>query len=289
MSGLLTSMRSYGEVFPSPCLRPLKLTAASSNPQTPYCARSSYDRTGVMMTSYGCTTSVSLGLPVRHFFSVAPGVAGVLADQTTVTPSGYTSLATVMVRTFGIASPPDSTFPPSTGTSTASKSVSGTASTIASPSSTNSSNMRLNTRTIIGICVAVLVVVLIFGLGAWYYLRYRKPNESRLGISSSGGSIEQPPKELGLATHSRDLMQQSKSYTAFPWAPLSVDVNESASQIDQADAAKGIYYGSLPPSKAASQNHDHRSTTVHRGPNGGASSLYGVSDLSQPGCTQPSF
>ncbi|MCJ1231261.1 hypothetical protein MMC12_007938 [Toensbergia leucococca] len=247
-----------------------------------------------MMMSYACTTATSWGEAVRYFYSIAPKVAGVLADQTTVTPPGFTSLATVMVRTFAVASLPDSTSSPLAATSTVFTSVPVTASrtsTIASPSSTPTSNTRLNTPTIAGIFVAALIIILILALGVWYYLRCRKRDKSKLGVPSSRSSIQQLPNRSGLATHSSlGSMQQPGCYTIFPWSPVSVDANESASQMDQPATAKSVYNGLLAPSKPASQSHDDRSARMLRGLKGGASPLQDVpSDLSPPCCTQPSF
>ena len=202
-----------------------------------------------------------------------------------------------MDRTFAVASLPISTSSPPAASSMGFTSVSVTASrtsTTASPSSIHSSNARLSTPAVSGIVaagiVAAEIVILILALGAWYYLRRRKPNEPGLGIPSSQSSIQQPPKGSGSATPSLGSMQQPGSYTAFPFAPLSVDPNESPSQIAQPDAAKGVYYGPLALSQAALQNHDDRSATMLRGLKGGASPSQDVpSDLSQPCCTQPSF
>lgn len=85
-------------------------------------------------------------------------------------------------------------------------------------------------------------------------------------------------------------MQQPGPYASLPWGPLSVDADDSASQIGQPDAAKDGYYGPLAPSKEALQSHDDRSATMPRGFKGGASPLQdNPSDLSYPCCTQPSF
>ena len=167
---------------------PAKLIVTSSDPQTPYCATWSYDSTGVMMQSYQCTSSLSGALPYEYFYSVTKSVVGVLADEETVTPSGATSIETVVPRIFATASPPNFTSASSATTPTGSSSVSiapSKTSTLASPSGAHSSDAQFKISLIVAILLRVILVVILLALGLSRCLRHRRAGKFRSALHCS--------------------------------------------------------------------------------------------------------
>lgn len=275
---LFTQIHSCGNVSKSSMRTHARLTTVSSDPQTPYCATWSYDSTGVMMQSYLCTTSVSVGRPFRYYYSLAPSIAGVLADSMTVTPSGFTSIATVMVRTFAVASAPDYVSSPRATSSIGSSSVLVTGSrtsTMAKPSAIHSSTAPISTFGVVAISMVLGIVIQILAIGAWCFLRRRKFNGNGCGIRSFRGLIPHPRRRT------RSLGHRS-----------SLHSNELAPRIRYPDAIKAERYNPTAITEAALQDHDDVFAPLPHGIKRDSlpfHGLSGASDISPPSCAQPSF
>ena len=204
------------------------------------------------MQSYSCATASSYLLPIKSYYTIEPNVVGVIADLTTVTPSGATSIATVEVRTFASASPPH----PTSVLMAASKT-----STIASPSSTHSSIAHASTPIIVPISLSVLVAILALAFGLWQFWRRRNSSGYGCGIRSSRFWTRPRP---------------------------SVAPSESVSRVNLLGSAKNDLYRTLAREEAALQTFEGRSASIPRGLKGDASPKQGLSsEISQ--ATQPSF
>lgn len=244
--------------------------------------------------SYTCTTSKSNGGPIRYYYTVEPSVAAVLADRSTVTPSGFTSLATVISRSFATASLPVATPSRSALTSTGSSSVSeiqsGTAATT-TPSSIHGPKAGLGTPAIVGICIALLIILMLLAFVAWYYLRRRGARGPGSCNPSSPTATPKPHHGLGSATSPpTGLKQPSESPTAYPWSPLSVEPDDSAFQTCRPNAARRDMKGPVAPIEAGVENHEGRPGSTRRRSGNGVSQSQDVpSSVTQPSCTQPSF
>ena len=203
-----------------------------------------------MMQSYTCATHSNTLLPFQFYYSVKPGVVGVIADLTkTVTPSGATSIAAVEVRSFASASPP---YPSSVSLAGSKTSI------LANPSSTHLSVAHARTTEIVTISLSVLVAILALGFGLWRFLRRRGP--SRDGCCSR---------------HFQN------------WTPSSAP-EESVSRVRLLDPANEGHCRPLACREAALPTLKGHSASIPRGLKGGASPIPSLwSDFSQP--TQPYF
>ena len=227
-----------------------------------------------MMMSYGCTTRMSFGLAVKYFYSVpsATGVAAVLADETTITPSGYTSIATVMDRKFAVASPPASMTSALVAKSTDPTAVSATESAAASAtsvpardSSVPASNVHLSTSDFVGIFTAVQIIILGV-ISACLYLRRRKRQGVKWRSPRCCGLRKQLSKIPPSVAPSSPRDTRMSAYSRPPSrSPRTIEPKESVSQISVPNAPSHVPYQSSAATGPALQDQADQVNSIATG------------------------
>lgn len=102
-------MRQSGKAFIEALQSPFScemLIAASNDVNTPLCITTllnsiGSDSIGTLMTSLACGVAAEISQTVEQYYTTAPGVAGVIAEHTLLTPSQITSIQTVLNQTYG--------------------------------------------------------------------------------------------------------------------------------------------------------------------------------------------